>query len=368
MRILHIDTEMTWRGGENQMRLLLEGLAPTNYDAHVAVRPGSAAASRLAHAARVTTCEMRGGFDPFAAKRLARYCQDHDIQLIDAQTSNAHSLALLIKLWRPAVKIVVHRRVDYPPAGGFVNRLKYHSLKVDRYVAISTAIRGVLTAYGLPESRISVVKSAVKFDAYATISRSESRAALAKTYGIEPSKIFIGNASALTEQKGHEVLLDAAAELKRRGAAFHVFIAGDGNLTAPLERQRIELGLEHDVTFLGFIEDVPRFLAGLDVLAVPSNFEGLGTIILDGIGAGLPVAATRVGGIPEMILHGETGLLSTKGDAKGLADNLEKLLLDPDLRGRLNAQAQALVAREFSVAAMVGGNLSIYNELLASRR
>jgi glycosyltransferase involved in cell wall biosynthesis len=101
------------------------------------------------------------------------------------------------------------------------------------------------------------------------------------------------------------------------------------------------------------------------VLAIPSNFEGLGTVILEATHAGCAVAGTRVGGIPEVIKHGETGLLSEVGDAEGHAANLAQLIADPALRERLNAAARALVAREFSVGAMVGGNLAVYKELLA---
>ena len=97
MRILHIDTEMTWRGGENQIRYLLEGLKATDIESDVAVRPGSAAAERLATTAPIVSCQMRGGVDPRAAWHLARHCREHDVRLIDAHTSNAHSLGLMIK-------------------------------------------------------------------------------------------------------------------------------------------------------------------------------------------------------------------------------------------------------------------------------
>lgn len=356
---------MTWRGGENQVRLLLEGLASTDVESHVAVRPGSVAESRYKGLARIYPCRMRGGFDPWAAWRLARYCQEHAIDLIDAHTSNAHSLALLSRLLYAKPKLVVHRRVDYAPGDSVANRLKYSSPRVDRFVAISNAIRDVLIEWGIPGARISVVRSAVDLEGLDALDRPTCRENLARTYGIDPAKAFIGNASALTDQKGHDVLIRAAAHLKERGVPFHVFIAGDGVLMNALERQRIEYGLEHDVTFLGFITDVASFLAGLDVMAVPSNFEGLGTVILDAIGAGLPVAATRVGGIPEIIRHDDTGLLSEKGDPLALSTNLERLAKDPELRRTLNAKARAWIDREFSVAAMVGGNLDIYRELLS---
>lgn len=363
LRVLHLDTELTWRGGENQLRLLLEGLRAKGVDCHVAVRPGSVAATRLAPLCKLITVPMRGGFDPLAAWRIARYCRLQQIQVIDTHTGNAHALGLLIKRFYPVVKLVVHRRVDFRPGGGWAHRRKYLSPLIDRYIAISSAIKDVLIEYGVPASRIAVVKSAVPTGGYAQFDKVKEKAALGHAYGIDPSLTFIGNASALTAQKGHETLIDAAKRLKDDGVPFHVFIAGDGDLTSPLEIQRAKLGLEHDVTFLGFIDKVPPFLAALDILAVPSRFEGLGTVLLDGLSAGLAVAASRVGGIPEVIRHQETGLLSAVDNDQELAANLRILINDPSLRARLNASGQTLVAREFSVEAMVDGNFKAYTEL-----
>ena len=364
MRILHIDTEMTWRGGENQLRLLLAGLARTDVENHVALRPQSLAVERLKGLAQQVVLPMRGGFDLLAARQLAAYCKAHRIDLIDAHTANGHSLGLLIRHLYPRVRLVVHRRVDYAPRQGLLNRRKYLSSKVDRFVAISHCIAKILADYGIPESRISVVRSAIDTSIYGAMDRAQARAELAQSFGIAPEVTLIGNASALTDQKGYEVLLDAAAILKRQGEQFHVFIAGDGPLMSNLERQRQALDLAHHVTFLGFIKEVPTFLTSLDILAVPSHNEGLGTILLDGLAAGLAVAATAVGGIPEVILPEVTGLLSADSDSDGLALNLARLIHNPELRSRLNAAGKVHIAEEFSIAAMVGGNLDIYRELL----
>jgi glycosyltransferase involved in cell wall biosynthesis len=368
MRVLHIDTESGWRGGENQLRLLVIGLAARGVESHVAARPGSAAAIRLAEAgARVVETSARGGFSPRAAWHLARYCDAHEIAIVHAHTANAHSLGLLVKRLRPELKLVVHRRVDYAPGGGLLSRHKYLTTAVDRYVAISEAVASILVDYGVARERIALARSAVPLGRHDAIDHAEARRALAQAYGVSPTLTFIGNASALTHQKGYEPLLDAFAVLKKRGVPFHGFIAGDGDRRDPLEKRRIELGLEHDVTFLGFIEQVPPFLAALDVLAVPSRFEGLGTIILDGIDAGLCVVASRVGGIPEVIEDGETGLLAPVEDVATLAAQLEKAARDPALRRRLNAAAKEHVARSFSVDAMVEGNLAVYRQLEPSR-
>ena len=366
MRILHIDTERTWRGGENQLRLLLEGLATTDAECHLAVPPDSSAAARLGRLAQLVTVPMHGGFSPRAAWTLARYCQMHRIELIDTHSGNAHALALLIKGLVPRLRLVVHRRVDYAPSANWFSRRKYLSSKVDRFVAISAAIGAILVDYGVPAARVSVVKSSIRTDGYDDKARPAAHAALATTYGVDPNLIFIGNASALTAQKGYDTLLDAAALLRQSGAPFHLFIAGDGELRQSLLKQCARLNLEDKTTFLGFIDDVPRFLAGLDILSVPSKFEGLGTILLDGLAAGLAIAASRVGGIPEVIIHGETGLLSTAGDAAGHAANLLQLIRQPQLRQRLNTAGRQHIAAEFSLAAMVGGNLDVYRELLGA--
>ncbi|MBM4251331.1 MAG: glycosyltransferase family 4 protein [Deltaproteobacteria bacterium] len=366
MRILHIDTELTWRGGENQLRLLLNGLKGTDLENHVALRPGSLAIERLRGLAQQIVLPMRGGFDLFAARQLANYCKSKKIDIIDAHTSNGHAMGLLLRHFCPGTRLVVHRRVDYAPHRGLLNRRKYLSPKVDRYVAISHAIANVLTQYGVPAARLEVVRSAIDPAIYEHIDAVQARRELTQSFGLDFGTMLIGNASALTDQKGYEVLLDAAAILKRQGENFHVFIAGDGPLMSDLECQRQTLGLAHHVTFLGFIKEVPTFLRALDILAVPSHFEGLGTILLDGLAAGLAVAATAVGGIPEVIMPEVTGLLSADGDADGLALNLTRLLHEHDLRKRLNAAGRAHIDAEFSVGAMIAGNLDVYQKLLRS--
>ena len=112
---------------------------------------------------------------------------------------------------------------------------------------------------------------------------------------------------------------------------------------------------------------MPALLQGLDILAVPSNHEGLGTVIQEGLLAGCAVAATDVGGIPEIVTPDETGLLSPVGNATALARNLERLVCEPALRERLASAGQAKVRDEFSVDRMVEGNLGLYRELLARR-
>lgn len=365
LKILHLASERTWRGGENQMFLLTKSaptLAPCEF--HIATPEDSEAFRRLASHARLVPTS----FGPFgmlpSAKHLAWYIRQNGIDILDAQSSKGHSLGLLVKRFAPEVKLIVHRRVDNVPSGGFFNRRKYLSPRVDRYVAISRAIASVLTDYGVPGERVSVVRSAVTATTPSPAERAAARAAVVAEFGFDSTRPIIAMVGYMTPQKGHEVLIEALGILKSKGIATQTFCAGDGPLRPGVEAAARSLGVDGDVRFLGVRSDVPRLLAASDILAMPSNFEGLGTTILDALHAGCAVAASAVGGIPEMIIPDETGLLSPVKDARTFAYNLERLLNDAALRVRLNEAGRRLAEREFSLEQMVRGNIQVYRDVL----
>ena len=137
-------------------------------------------------------------------------------------------------------------------------------------------------------------------------------------------------------------------------------------LMKDMEDLRAKLNLEYDVTFLGFIEDVPRFLSALDVLTISSRFEGLGTIVLESIGAGLAVAATAAGGIPEMILDKKTGLLSPVDQPEPFAASVIALLQSKELRRQLSKDALTHVSANFSIANMIRRNILNYETIVST--
>lgn len=128
-------------------------------------------------------------------------------------------------------------------------------------------------------------------------------------------------------------------------------------------RMTRDLNLQQKIIFTGFIRNVPQFLTALDILAVPSNNEGLGTVILDGFLASCAVVGSEVGGIPEIVIPRKTGLLQKVGDYTGLADNLNFLMDHPDKRVEWAETGRQYVKSEFSLDSMVQGNLKIYQEL-----
>ncbi len=364
IRVLHLGSEYTWRGGENQARLLIEGL-----QGQVEAQFGATPKKSIAFTEKRWKCDLLGlnsgnPYDPVSIFQLAGYIKKNRINIIDAHTAKAHTLALNAAIFLKDIKIVVHRRVDNVPKKKYFTKKKYFHPKVTKFTAISNFIKQVLLDYGIEESKIAVARSAVSPETYKKLNRADCQKKLKETYKIPAHHTMIGNASALSSQKGHETLLRAIAELKKKTKDFTVLIAGDGTLKPSLEKLSQDLGITENLIFMGFIKTVPEFLSGLDILAVPSNNEGLGTVILDGILSGCAVVGSRVGGIPEIIVHNKTGLLEEVGDHQSLAENLADLIQNPDKTQVLRKNAYDWVIKEFSLQAMVEGNLKVYKNVL----
>lgn len=299
-------------------------------------------------------------------RHLVRYCDQQGISLIDAQSSHGHSLGWALKALRPDLKLVVHRRVDYLPHLGYGGRLKYLDGKVDRFVAISHAISEILSQLGIPPAKIATVRSAVTLPSYTAEDQKTARLELRQELGVGPQELLIANIAYLTDQKGHDTLLRGLAQLDQASTptlSWTAFVAGDGPLMASLKALADRLNLSK-VHFLGVRNDIDRLLLGSDVFAFPSNHEGLGTSLLDALGFQIPVVASRVGGIPEIILDQNTGLLVEVGDALGLAQAIGQLLADQSTARQLASNGRRYVSEQFSLKGMIDGNEAIYNQLL----
>ncbi len=370
LRVLHIASEKTWRGGENQIRLLMEGMKSRGHEPFLAADPASAILSRLGQTFPSVAVSMARLSWGLTVLRLHRFCQRHGIFLIDAHSSKAHDLGLGLVFLDQRRKLVVHRRVDYPVGGGFLSAapttaIKYRTKKVARYVAISRAIAKVLEAGGIAPERIATVRSAVESGPHENINRDEARRSLRTLLGLSSNSLLFGNASALSEQKGYGYLMAASALLKDNQIDFHCVIAGDGPQRDQLEAQRIDLQLDNHVSFLGFIKEVPEFLAGLDIFVMTSIDEGLGTAALDACHAGCAMIVSDVGGLPEIVSHENSGLLVPIRDPAAIAAAMTRLARDSALRDRLARAGQIKVRQEFSVASMVEGNLAVYRDVIS---
>ncbi len=358
LNVLHLDEQRGWRGGEQQVRYLVAGLAARGCRQWVAGRPVSPILARCAEVDGVTVVPlpMRGPLDLYTRWRLARLVRREGIALLHAHTSHAHGLALGARAWARQGRVVVSRRVDFAPRGGHFSRRKYRA--PEAYIAVSHYIAQVLADYGVPAAQLHTVHSGIAPERFDVPPLERAR------LGVPEDAFLLGNVAALVGHKDHHTLLAALRLARDTHPALHLAVAGEGPLRAALEAQTRRLGLEAAVHWLGFRDDVPRFLRSCDAFVLSSREEGLGTSVLDAMAAGLPVAATAAGGIPEMVRDAQTGLLVPTSDPPALAHALVRLAQDHALRERLVREARAQLTRAFTAEAMVEGTWQVYQQVL----
>ena len=211
-------------------------------------------------------------------------------------------------------------------------------------------------------AKVEVIYNAVDWaQLQATVSRDEMRASVEVPAGAPLLTII----ARLTEQKGHRILLDAMARTDLAHA--YLLVVGDGPLRDVLERQAANLGLSARVRFLGARRDLGNILAATDVFVMPSFWEGLPLAMVLAMGAGLPVVATRVAGIPEVVQDGVTGLLVPPGDSGELGAALSRVVNGDTTRVLLGQAARAFVRPRFGVDGYVNAITALYDRLLAAR-
>jgi len=354
LKILHIDPERGWGGGERQVIGLIEYLIERGHQCHLLCHPGGPLEQKArANGFHTTPVHMRNEFDPRPALFFRGLLQKERYDIIHFHTKRGHALSLWLGRRSSVGKTVVTRRMDYPLATNWYNRYLYNR-KTDGVVAISQKIADVLIEAGIPAAKIRVIYSGVDTRVFGPVSfRDWSQRT--------PT---IGTVAVLFKRKGHRYLLEAAASLKKRGLNLRYLFAGDGPERAELEKQIGALHLDSEVTFQGFVADVPRFLTQVDIFVLPSLHEGLGVALLEAMAAGKPIVACGVGGIPELIQDGETGSLVPPKNSEALAQAIAKLACQQHVAEQLGKKAWKKVREEFSVEQMGRKNEAFYCELL----
>jgi glycosyltransferase involved in cell wall biosynthesis len=356
--VLHVATERGWRGGERQVLWLADGLARRGHRSLVAARPRQPLALRAAeHGLTVVPCDPRFEADPAAVVRLRRVVGREGARIVHAHTGHAVTLAALAALGTPA-RMVLTRRVDFPLRRNLGTRWKYG--RAAAVIAISRAVADVLVAGGVERERIRIVPSGVDLERRIEPASRDTLAAL----GVPAGAPLVVLVAALVGHKDPGTFVRAIGAARRSIPALHALMVGEGPLRGEVERATAELGLSSAVHLTGYREDADALLAAADVVALSSKEEGLGTVLVDALALGKPIAATAAGGIPEIVRPGVSGLLAPAGDAEALGAAIARILLDPALAAHLGAGARARAA-EFSVDRTVERTLAVYEEVLS---
>ncbi len=358
MRVLHVEGGRHLYGGAFQVLHLLRGLAVRGHRNLLACPRGCDLAHAAGTVAEVHELPMNGDADFTMALRLYRLIRRTRPDLVHLHSRIGADIWGGVAGRLAGVPVVHTRRVDNPePRPVVAVKYRLH----DRVIAISEEIGRVLVSEGLPPGRLRVVRSAVDQARY---SRPCDRSAVTAALGMAEDALLVGVVAQLIERKGHRLLLAAMPPLAAAHPRLRVVFFGKGPLESALAREIASAGLSGIVTLAGFRHDLETILPCLDLLVHPAMMEGLGVSLLQASSAGVPIVASRAGGIPEAVRDGENGLLVPPGDAAALGAAVGTLLSDPERRHTLGAGGQALMAREFSIDAMVEGNLAVYRELV----
>jgi glycosyltransferase involved in cell wall biosynthesis len=289
--------------------------------------------------------------------RLAGLIRARDIDVVHTNTLKAHVLGSLVA-WLSRRPIVWHMR-DLPSKRGDARNLLDRLFKIVKpgIIAISQAVADDLSPPFAARTR--VVYNGIDLDAF------DARKLAVSDLPPAEAGTLIGTISHLIPWKGQDVFLYAAAQLLRRHPEARFLIVGDPIFQFRQERERLEgiaryLGISDRVVFAGHREDVPAVLASLDIFALPSLYEPFGRVLIEAMAASRPIVASRAGGVPEIVLDGQTGILVTPGDPQALADALAMMIEQPQTAQRLAVAARIRVCEAFSLDATLAGVMAAY--------
>ncbi|MEA2109699.1 MAG: glycosyltransferase family 4 protein, partial [Pseudomonadota bacterium] len=362
MKILHINTEKTWRGGEQQLLYLICGLKKRNITSHLVCQPASPLEEK-ARAEKIETfpVAMRSEIDLRAAYKIRKLINRYHYDIIHSHTSHAHTIAFFAALGSKT-RLLVSRRVDlsiFRHSFLRLSSIKYR-LMADHYIAISKKIKDVMVADGIPGQHISVAHSGIDLERFATTPPDH----LIQEFNLSKDDPIIVNIAHLAWVKGQTHLIKAIPQVLVRVPNARFFIVGGGELLAELQALASSLDIDRNLTFTGFRDDVGAFYQLADIVVMSSIQEGLGTAVIDALALAKPVVASNAGGIPEIIENGVTGTLVPPADPQALAEGIIAYLANPERARQIGLQGQQKVRKNFSVDHMVEKNIDVYRQLL----
>ncbi len=342
MHITHLNFAKGFRGGERQTQLLIEQLAQNGIAQKLLVRKGSQLSGRCRDIANLEIIEI-------AKPYILHLKHIKNTTLLHAHETKAAQFAYFANRLT-GIPYIITRRVDNAIKNNFLNKKIYSNATV--VVALSKAIKEEILKVA-PKAVIEVIPSAY----------TDAAVDKAKTAQIKKrfeGKYLIGNVGALDDRhKGQSHLIEAAKELEKSHPDIHFLFVGSGQDEAKLKAAAQSLS---NVTFEGFVNNVNDYISSFDLFVFPSNNEGLGSILLDVMQLNVPIIASNVGGIPDIITNNINGILTPPSDPKSLKKNILRLYSDKTKSAKLASTAKESI-ENFSPQSMQNAYLSLYKAM-----
>lgn len=342
LTVAHVNVARGYRGGERQTELLIRALAASEFRQILVAKRGAPLIERM----RDAPVEVR----PVSGGAWSVIRATSDVDLVHVHEGRSVYAAFLRSLISQTPYIIT-RRVNNPIGDHWLAHKAY--TQAAHLVAVAGEVRNVIQAFD-EAAQVEVIHSCSSDLSFDTEAAAEIRA----RYG---GGFLVGQVSALDNaQKGQEYTIAVARELADSHPDVQFLLVGGGKDEQMLKQ--LAAGLPN-VTFTGFVENVGDYLGALDVFVLPSNREGIAAILLDAMDRGLPVVASRVGGVPELVRDGSNGILIDAGAVGQLRDAILKLRESPQLSGRLGDEGRRF-ARTFTASEMAAKYLALYRSAL----
>jgi glycosyltransferase involved in cell wall biosynthesis len=338
---LFIDTERVWRGGQDQLLTLLRGLVERGHKVHLVCHPQTLLEQRAREAYAVVhplAIPREIGILPLI--RLRRILAVSQPEILAFNTPRAIILGNLASRGSSVRVRLIFRRVNFPLRDSPITRLKY-TRGIDCIVAISESIRQQLQAASVPGRLIRTIYEGLDLSLFPPRRPPDQDSS--------SRPIVVGTIASLSPEKGLTHLVEAAALIPHAGSRLRFVIVGDGECRADLERQVLDKGLEGIFRFAGFQNQTLPYLYSFDMFVLPSISEGLSSAILAAMAASLPVIATRVGGIPELVQHLSSGMLVPPRDPAALAGAIEHLCDNPQEALEMGRRGRRRMEEKFTI-------------------
>jgi sugar transferase (PEP-CTERM/EpsH1 system associated) len=368
IKIAHVTGWLHFAGKENGIVNLVNGLDPEIFENYIFtfVKDGPLTARINPACCRVVELGEKLGGDYRLYFKLAKAFRQHRIHI-----AHTHSWATLLegvigaKLAR--VPIIIHGEHGTMKTDTkmhiYLQRLLWHT--TDQVLSVSEVLRENLhTTIGFPKERIRVIANGVELSRFQS---SRNGVDYKARLGLPPEALTFGTVGRLVPVKAYPILLKASKLVFQQIPQAHLLIVGEGPLNDVLLQMVRKYDMADRVRFLGWRPDVPEILKALEVYVLASESEGMSNTILEAMASGLPVVATAVGGNPELVVEGETGLLVPPYHPRALASAVTKLLQDPARRLMMGEAGRHRIEKEFSLETMVRNYANLYVEVFARR-
>ena len=358
LNILHMIFSMERGGAETYLYNMLDN-PEEDISIHVICNHRGSAHDRLEErTGDIETVRMRHILDIGAARRIATYCKEKDIDIIQAHFLRENYIAVLSKLFNPRIRIIwtAHLIQQNNWIIRFLNRI--FSSFIDRIICVSKAVEASIIEEGISEDITQVIYNGVDTKYFKYIENG-----IREELSVPSDTLLLTTIARFHKEKGHSFLMDALKELKEYIPNFRALLLGEGKERDTIEDMMEEYGLDEQIMILGYTGDIIRILSATDIYLSPSKMEAISFSILEALSCGVPVVATHVGGVPEIFEKGNCGILVPFGDEKVFAKAIVELYNSRSEYRHMRENCRNIVEEHFSQENMLKDTYGLYREL-----